>query len=95
MHREPAHRVPIPDIVPDRVLPSLQRWRMPDGTVITPRQVEVLWLLSHGLTKAEAAERLVLSEDTVRSHATNVYRRLGARSMAHAVRLGLELGLIR
>ncbi len=86
---------PIPDVVPDVMPHSNTEWSLADGTIVYPRQVEVLWLLSHGLTKREAGERMFLAENTVRYHALTVCRALGARNVAHAVRLGLEQGLIR
>lgn len=60
----------------------------------TARQLEVLDVLSRGLTGQQAARRLGVSPNTIRSHLTGVLWRLDARNTAHAVRRALELGLI-
>ena len=60
---------------------------------LTVRQVEVLRLISQGLSDQQVAERLVLSEHTVHRHVANIYTRLGcstrAAAVAHATRLGV------
>jgi DNA-binding NarL/FixJ family response regulator len=60
---------------------------------LTPREREVLGLLTDGLTNRQIAERLVVSEHTVHRHVTNLLRKLGLHSRtaaaAHAVRSGL------
>jgi DNA-binding CsgD family transcriptional regulator len=70
----------------------------PDGYVeaptVTPRELEVLELASHGLTSAEIAEHLVLSVGTVKTHLQNVYPKLGANDKAAAVATALRHGLI-
>jgi DNA-binding NarL/FixJ family response regulator len=52
----------------------------PDGSTLTPREVEVLRALQEGCTNAEAARRLAISLETVRTHSRNIYRKLGVRS---------------
>lgn len=61
---------------------------------VTDRQLEVLELLSRGLTFRQAGRQLELSEHTVRSHMRSALRRLRARNTAHAVRRAFELGLL-
>jgi RNA polymerase sigma factor (sigma-70 family) len=60
---------------------------------LTPRETEVLRLVAGGLTNAQIAERLVISEHTVHRHVTNLLRKLElpsrAAAAAHAARLGL------
>ncbi len=60
---------------------------------VTPREREVLCLLTEGLTNQQIAERLVVSEHTVHRHVTNILRKLDLPSRtaaaAHAVRSGL------
>ena len=52
---------------------------------LTPRQAEVLHLLAGGATNAEIAERLVISEHTIKSHVKHILRQLGAANRTEAV----------
>jgi DNA-binding CsgD family transcriptional regulator/tetratricopeptide (TPR) repeat protein len=58
---------------------------------LTPRQAEVLALLTTGATNAQIADRLVLSVRTVDHHVAAIFQRLGVASRRDAVRRGLEL----
>jgi DNA-binding NarL/FixJ family response regulator len=64
------------------------------GTPLPPRQRQVVVLLPLGLTNAQVAERLCLSTWTVKTHLRLACETLGARSRAHAVRIGFNVGLI-
>jgi len=57
---------------------------------LSPREREVLDLLAHGMTGAQAAKRLFLSPETVRTHVRNAMAKLEARTRVHAVALALR-----
>ena len=61
---------------------------------ITPRELEVLQLIAEGLSNKEIAERVYVSENTVKTHSSSVFSKLGARRRTQAVQLGKELRLI-
>jgi DNA-binding CsgD family transcriptional regulator len=61
---------------------------------LTPREIDVLRLASHGLTYAEMAEHLAVTPATVRTHLKNVYPKLGAGDKAGAVAAALRHGII-
>jgi DNA-binding CsgD family transcriptional regulator len=65
-----------------------------DALVLSAREREVLLLLAHGCTQAEIAARLGISVHTVGTHVKHCYRKLAARSAAHAVARALALKLI-
>jgi len=60
----------------------------PEG--LTPREVEVLRLLARGLTNAQIAEELVVSQLTVKAHLRSIYSKLGVTSRSAATRYALE-----
>jgi DNA-binding NarL/FixJ family response regulator len=64
------------------------------GQEPTPREIEVLQLISDGLVNREIGTRLFLSEETVKSHVRHLLAKLQARSRAHAVAVGFRRGLI-
>ena len=61
---------------------------------ITPRELETLELIAEGLSNKEIAERVHVSENTVKTHSSRVFEKLGARRRTQAVQLGKELRLI-
>ena len=61
---------------------------------ITPRELEVLELIAQGLSNREIAEKLFVSENTVKTHSSRVFDKLGAKRRTQAVQLGKELRLI-
>jgi len=61
---------------------------------LTPREIEVLQLLAHGLANKQIALELEISEHTVKFHISSIYRKLGTTNRTAAVRLGLQAGII-
>jgi DNA-binding NarL/FixJ family response regulator len=62
---------------------------------LTPREHEVLELLGHGLSNAEIAESLFVSEATVKTHVARVFSKLELRDRAQAVVYAYESGLVQ
>ena len=61
---------------------------------LTPRELEVLELMATGAKADAIAEELFITPRTVTTHATNIYRKLGATNRAAAVRQAIKYGLI-
>jgi DNA-binding NarL/FixJ family response regulator len=63
----------------------------PDG--LSTREVEVLTLIAAGLSNAEIARELVLSNATIKSHINHIFAKIGARDRAQAVHYAYDHGL--
>ncbi|MEV4847904.1 response regulator transcription factor [Micromonospora matsumotoense] len=73
-----------------RPVPAVHR----NLTTLTPREREVLTLLGQGLSNAELAHALTLSEATVKTHVARVFAKLSLRDRAQAVVVAYETGLV-
>jgi DNA-binding NarL/FixJ family response regulator len=84
----------LPTAVPARAAAAA---RLPARTLpfgLTAHELEVLRLLSQGLSDAHIAEQLVISMRTVNRHTTSLYSKLGVSSRAAATRVAIEQRLL-
>jgi DNA-binding CsgD family transcriptional regulator len=61
---------------------------------ITPREMEILRLVAEGMSNREIAERLFVSENTVKTHCSRAFDKLGAKRRTQAVQRGKAMGLL-
>lgn len=61
---------------------------------VTRRELEILALIANGMSNREIAEKLFVSENTVKTHSSRLFDKLGAKRRTQAVQMGKELGLI-
>ena len=61
---------------------------------LTPREIEVLGLMAEGLSNRQMAGRLFVSENTIKTHCSRVFDKLGAGRRTQAVQIGKQHGLI-
>jgi ATP/maltotriose-dependent transcriptional regulator MalT len=61
---------------------------------ITRRELEILELISKGMSNREIAEKLFVSENTVKTHSSRIFDKLSAKRRTQAVQIGKDLGLI-
>jgi len=74
--------------------PFVPNERKREDLSITPRELEILELIAQGMSNREIADKLYVSENTVKTHSSRVFGKLGARRRTQAVQLGKEFGLL-
>lgn len=82
----------------ERYLPQAVAARLADRLVrpsLTPRELDVLRLVSRGRTNKEMAAAMFISEETVKTHMKSLFQKLGVHDRAEAVAVSLQRGLIR
>ena len=84
-----VREVPVPAPAPF----SLNEQRLKD-LGITPRELEILELIAQGLSNREIADKLFVSENTVKTHLSRLFDKLSARRRTQAVQIAKEMGLI-
>ena len=82
-------RVPVPTTGP-----FVRNQARVDQLGLTPRELDILEAMAAGLSNREIAERLFVSENTVKTHAGRVFDKLAAKRRTQAVQLAKEAGLI-
>ena len=65
-----------------------------DELAITPRELEILRLIAGGLSNREIAEKLFVSENTVKTHSSRLFDKLSAKRRTQAVQIAKEMGLL-
>lgn len=65
-----------------------------DDLSVTRREMEVLELISKGLSNREIADALHVSENTIKTHSSRLFEKLGAKRRTQAVQLGKQFGLL-
>ncbi len=66
-----------------------------DDAVISKREVEVLQLIADGCSTPEVAEKLFISQKTVKNHLASIYGKLDARDRTQAVLHAVRMGIVR
>lgn len=82
----------------ERYLPQNIASRLADRLIrpnLTPREMDVLRLVSRGRTNKEMASAMFISEETVKSHMKSLFQKLGVHDRAEAVSVSMQRGLIR
>jgi DNA-binding NarL/FixJ family response regulator len=82
------------DYLDPRLTPLLGKDGNGRVKTLSPREREIMGLLSQGLSGEEVAKQLYLSAETVRTHVRNGMQKLGAATRAHAVALAIQSGEI-
>jgi DNA-binding CsgD family transcriptional regulator len=79
--------------VPATAVFSLNEQRLKD-LGITKRELEILELIAQGMSNREIAEKLFVSENTVKTHSSRLFDKLSAKRRTQAVQIAKEMGLL-
>jgi len=87
-------RVVVREVLVQRPETFVPNERRREELAITPREMEILILVAEGMSNREIAEKLFVSENTVKTHCSRAFDKLGAKRRTQAVQLGKEMGLL-
>ena len=88
------HKVVVREVLVPAPIDFVRDQAKADSLGLTPRELEILELIAAGLSNKEIAARVFVSENTVKTHSSRVFDKLGARRRTQAVQLGKDLRLI-
>jgi DNA-binding CsgD family transcriptional regulator len=89
-----AKEVPVAAVVAEKFAPFVPDEGRRDDLGITRRELEILGLIAQGMSNREIAGKLYVSENTVKTHCSRAFDKLGAKRRTQAVQLGKEFGLL-
>ena len=89
--REVPVRVEVPVRAPEPFVANTARR---EELGITPRELEILAAIAEGLSTREIAEKLFVSENTVKTHSSRLFEKLNAKRRTQAVQIAKDAGLI-
>lgn len=83
-------------LLAESMLSEAQNLLASDGdTVVSKREIEVLQLIADGCSTPEVAEKLYISQKTVKNHLASIYAKLDARDRTQAVLQAVRMGIVR
>jgi ATP/maltotriose-dependent transcriptional regulator MalT len=89
--KEVVKEVPVPQLAEPFAVNEAQLKQLG----ITKRELEILELIAQGMSNREIAEKLFVSENTVKTHSSRLFDKLSAKRRTQAVQIAKEIGLIR
>lgn len=90
----PRERVVVKEVMVPATGPFVPDEGKREGLGITRREMEILELVAQGMSNREIAGKLYVSENTVKTHCSRAFDKLGAKRRTQAVQLGKEFGLL-
>ena len=90
----PRQRIVVKEVPAPAAEPFVPDKRKRDDLGITRRELEILGLVAQGMSNREIAGQLFVSENTVKTHCSRAFDKLGDKRRTQAVQFGKELGLL-
>lgn len=81
-------------VVHPQVVNNQQLLKETNLQILTPREIEVLQMLTNGMSNKAVAQKLHISEHTVKFHISSIFQKLDVSTRTEAVAVGVRLGLI-